>query len=318
MDASSSFAQPLDHGIQAIDTGFHRPRFDAAYLVIEDGHAAFVDTGTNDSVPRLMDTLRASGLAPEAVDYVIATHVHLDHAAGAGQLMRQLPRAQLVVHPQGAPHLIDPSRLMQSARSVYGDAEVARTYGDVVGVDASRVLRTEDGQTLSLSGRPLQFWHTPGHARHHHCIWDERSAGVFTGDTFGLSYREFDTPRGAWLMPSTTPVQFEPEALRASIARLLALGPRRLYLTHYSAVEEPARLAPMLLDQLDAMLAQALSLPADAHREATMIERFTDIHLASLREQGVAMAAQRVSELLALDIKLNAQGMTVWLDRRQR
>jgi glyoxylase-like metal-dependent hydrolase (beta-lactamase superfamily II) len=316
--ADPSFAQPLAHGIQVIDTGFHRARFDASYLIVENGRAAFVDTGINDSVPRLLAALAAAGLPTEAVDWVIATHVHLDHAGGAGLLMQQLPRARLVVHPLGARHLIDPGRLMNSARSVYGDAEVARTYGNVIGVPAERVLRSADGMILELAGRPLQFLDTPGHARHHHCIWDARSRGFFTGDTFGLSYREFDTARGAWLMPTTTPVQFEPEPLRASVRRMLAYAPECMYLTHYGRVTDVARLGGLLLTQLDAMVALALALPDDERRHAALVQGLLAIHLASLRAHGCALPDERVRELLALDNELNAQGLAVWLNRRNR
>ena len=312
------FVQSLAHGIHVIDTGFHRPAFDASYLIVENGRGAFVDTGTNDSVPRLLAALAAAGLARDAVDYVIATHVHLDHAGGVGLLMQQLPRAQLVVHPQGAPHLIEPSRLMNGARAVYGDAEVARAYGAVVGVPAERVLRTSDGMLLALAGRPLQFLDTPGHARHHHCIWDARSRGFFTGDTFGLSYREFDTAKGAWLMPTTTPVQFEPEPLRRSIRRMLAYAPECLYLTHYGRAAEVPRLADLLLSQLDAMVALARSLPDDAQRHGALMEGLLAIHLTSLHAHGCTLSNARVRELLALDNELNAQGLAVWLNRRRR
>ena len=157
MPSTLPFVQALGHGIHAIVTGFHRALFDASYLIVEHGRAAFVDTGPNESVPRLLAALDALGLARDAVDYVIATHVHLDHAGGVGALMAQLPAAQLVVHPLGAPHLLDPARLMASARGVYGDAEVARAYGDVRGVPADRMLRTEDEMTLDFAGRPLTF-----------------------------------------------------------------------------------------------------------------------------------------------------------------
>jgi glyoxylase-like metal-dependent hydrolase (beta-lactamase superfamily II) len=232
--------------------------------------------------------------------------------------MQELPAARLVVHPQGAPHLIDPRRLMNGARAVYGDEEVARSYGDVVGVPAQRVLRTEDGMTLDFAGRPLLFLDTPGHARHHHCIWDARSRGWFTGDTFGLSYREFDTAQGAWLTPTTTPVQFEPEALRRSVQRLLAFEPACMYLTHYGRVTDVPRLATLLLEQMDAMVALATSLPADADRHAALMSGFGKIWLRRLREHGCTLAEGRIDELLALDRELNAQGMAVWLNRRHR
>jgi glyoxylase-like metal-dependent hydrolase (beta-lactamase superfamily II) len=313
-----SFVQTLEHGIHVIDTGFHRPMFDASYLLVERGRAAFVDTGTNHSVPRLLAALAAAGLNAGDVDYVIATHVHLDHAGGAGLLMQQLPAARLVVHPLGARHLIDPSRLMASARGVYGEEEVSRSYGEVVGVAPERVLRTADGLTLELAGRPLTFLDTPGHARHHHCLWDERSRGFFTGDTFGLSYREFDTAAGAWIMPTTTPVQFEPETMRDSIRRMVAYRPESLYLTHYGRVGDVPRLADLLLGQMDAMVALARTLPNDEGRHAALVRGFGEIHLTSLRAHGSTLADAQILALLALDLELNAQGMAVWLNRRNR
>ncbi len=321
MNATSlPYVHTLDHGIHLIDTGFHRPNFDAAYLIVEDGRAAFVDAGTNHSVPRLLAALDLANLAADAVDYVIATHVHLDHAGGVGLLMQQLPRATLVVHPHGAPHLIDPARLLAGARAVYGDEEVARSYGELVAVAAERVLRTEDGFTLALAGRPLKFLDTPGHARHHHCIWDERSKGFFTGDTFGLSYREFDTARGAWIMPTTTPVQFEPGPLRESIARMLAHRPERMYLTHYGPVTDVPRLAALLLEQLDEMvsLAMATAGPASDQRHESLKSGFAAIQSRSLQTHGVALAPERIAELLELDHELNAQGVGVWLNRQRR
>ena len=313
--ARPDFVDVLDHGIHVIDTGFHRPRFDAAYLIVEKGRAAFVDTGTNHAVPRLLAALDAAGLAPEAVEMVIATHVHLDHAGGVGLLMQELPRARLIAHPRGARHLVDPARLVRSATAVYGPEEIERSYGTLVHVGADRVLKTADGMTLELAGRPLVFLDTPGHAMHHHCIWDERSRSFFTGDTFGLSYREFDTPRGAWIMPTTTPVQFQPEALRRSIGRMLAYSPQRLLLTHYGAVREVPRLAGLFLAQLDEMVALARALARAHDRHAALKRGLEAIHLKSLRAHGVTLGDERIRELLALDLELNAQGIGIWLDR---
>ena len=313
------FVQPLPHGIRVIDTGFVRPHFDAAYLIVERGRAAFVDTGTNHGVPRLLEALRSAGLGPEAVDWLIATHVHLDHAGGAGLLMRSLPHAKLVVHPRGARHLVDPSALVAGATAVYGEAEMARSYGTIVGVDADRVVATHDGFVLELAGRPLAFIDTPGHARHHHCVWDEASRGWFTGDTFGLAYPEFASAAGPFMLPTTTPVQFEPEALKASIARLLERRPERMYVTHYGAVgggaDAVARLAAQLVEVIDAMVEVARAAPAGAARHDALKRGFEALYLARLRAHGVALPEARLRELLAVDVELNAQGVGVWLDR---
>jgi glyoxylase-like metal-dependent hydrolase (beta-lactamase superfamily II) len=322
MNPALPFVQHIDHGIRVIDTGFHRPIFDASYLIVEEGRAAFVDTGTNHSIPRLVAALHATGLARDAVDYVIVTHVHLVHAGGAGLLMQYMPKAKLVVHQNGARHLIDPQRLLDGARAVYGDEEVSRSYGDLVPIPAERVLSTEDQMTIDLAGRSLKFIDTPGHARHHHCIFDERSRGFFTGDTFGLSYREFDTAKGPWQIPTTTPVQFEPEAMRASVNRLLTFAPEWVYLTHYGRVGEPARLAELMLGQMDEMVALAIDIAAttsdNAQRHEAMVQGFARIHLRSLRQHGCTLSDERVLDLLKLDNELNAQGIAVWLKRRHR
>jgi glyoxylase-like metal-dependent hydrolase (beta-lactamase superfamily II) len=314
MTALPDFLLPYDDGVYAIDTGFHRPRFDAAYLIVQQGRAAFVDTGTNHSVPRLMGALQALGLTPAQVDFVIPTHVHLDHAGGAGLLMQQLPHARLVVHPRGARHMVDPSALYQGALAVYGQEEMDRSYGTLVPVPADRVLQTHDGFTLDFHGRPLLFIDTPGHARHHHCIWDEASAGWFTGDTFGLSYREFDTEHGPWVMPTSTPVQFEPEALKQSIKRLLAMQPKWMYLTHFGRVGHVRRLAEMLLDQIDAMVLLSDALRDAPERHERLKQGLAALYEDRLRGHGVPEPAQAV-RLLDLDVELNAQGLAVWLEK---
>lgn len=319
VSALPDFVQPLDHGVYVVDTGFHRPNFDASYLIVERGRAAFVDTGTNRSVPRLLEALRAAGLGTDAVDYVIPTHVHLDHAGGAALLMSKLPGARLIVHPRGARHMIDPARLVAGARAVYGEEEMARSYGEIGGIAPERVTATADGMVIALAGRELTFLDTPGHARHHHAIWDPKSRGVFTGDTFGLSYREFDTAEGPWILPSSTPVQFDPVAMRHSIEKLLALEPEWLYPTHYGRVGEPARMAALLLAQLDEMVALARRVAnvygPGAERHAALMQGLEEIHWASLVAHGTTLTRIAADELLALDLELNAQGIGVWLDR---
>lgn len=316
---SEPFGQPaiedLGDGLHAIDTGFQRPFFDASHLIVENGRAAFVDAGTNHSVPALLQALERLQVERDAVDYVIVTHVHLDHAGGAGELLRHLPAAKLVVHPRGARHMIDPTALTAGASGVYGADVVERTYGRLVPVDPARVLEAPEGFVLELSGRPLLFLDTPGHARHHVCIWDARSRSFFTGDTFGLAYREFQSPRGAFILPTTTPVQFDPDALKASIARMLAFSPEAMLLTHYSRVTGVERLASDLYEQIDAHVALARAAHGRPDRHERLKAALLELFLGRAADHGSPVSPERAAELLALDVELNAQGLEVWLDR---
>jgi glyoxylase-like metal-dependent hydrolase (beta-lactamase superfamily II) len=310
-----TYVQSLGHGVYAVDTGFNRDRFDAAYLLVHGSRAAFIDTGTHFAVPRLLGAMQALGVAREAVDFVIPTHVHLDHAGGAGTLMRELPAAQLLVHPRGARHMIDPAALWQGALAVYGADEMQRAYGEVQPVAAERVRTTSDAMTISLAGRELVFADTPGHAKHHHCIWDAATQGWFTGDTFGLSYPEFTNERGAWILPTSTPVQFEPEVLRVSIERLLARHPQCMYLTHFGRVGQVPRLGALLLSLLDEMAALGRSLRHAPERHEALKRGQLEIFVRSLAAHGCGFSREQIAQMLAVDLELNAQGMAVWLDR---
>ena len=219
------------HGIYTIDTGFVWPQFDAAYLIVENERGAFVDCGTNFTVPRMLAALDEAGITSADVDWLILTHVHLDHAGGAGELIAQLPNAKLVVHPRGARHMIDPSVLWAGASAVYGEAVMEQTYGRMRPVPAERVVEAPDGHVVDLASRPLLCLDTPGHAKHHLTVYDGRANVCFTGDVFGLSYRDFDTADGPFILPTTSPVQFDPQALHASIDRLVALKPAAIYLS---------------------------------------------------------------------------------------
>ncbi|MET3654309.1 MBL fold metallo-hydrolase [Dyella japonica] len=312
----------MNHGIHTIDTGFVRPRFDAAYLLVENGRAAYIDCGTNHAVPRMLDALKDAGLAPTDVDWLILTHVHLDHAGGAGELMAQLPNARLVVHPRGARHMIDPSQLWAGASAVYGEEVMEATYGRLRPIAVERVVEAPDGHVVMLSGRPLLCLDTPGHARHHLSVYDERANVCFTGDTFGLSYREFDTANGAFILPTTSPVQFDPDALHASIRRLVELKPAAMYLTHYGRVEDVERLANDLHAQIDAMVfiaqsAQSTSSLAQERHDA-MKAALTNLYLSRAHAHGWHGDHAQLLEILGMDVELNAQGLGIWLDNQHR
>jgi glyoxylase-like metal-dependent hydrolase (beta-lactamase superfamily II) len=309
------FAAAAGDGLFVIDTGYHRPRHDAAYLLVDDGRAAFIDTGTHHSVPRLLATLDDLGLQRDVVDWVIPTHVHLDHAGGVGRLMQELPRARLLVHPRGLRHMLDPSALYRGAAAVYGEEAMARTYGPPTGVEAARAATTHDGMQFEVGRRRLLVADTPGHALHHHCLWDEASGGWFCGDTFGVSYREFDRAGAAWVTPATVPVQFDPQALRSSIERLMQAQPRCVYLTHFGPVGDVARLAEVLLTELQEVVELALALRHTPQRHACLRDGLLALYLQSLRRHGCSLDDAACAALLEMDVELNAQGLGVWLDR---
>ncbi len=306
------------HGIHVLDTGFHRPQFDAAYLLVSEERGAFVDCGTSHSVPNLLHGLQAAGLSPEQVDWLILTHVHLDHAGGAGALLQHLPNARVVVHPRGAPHMIDPARLIAGATAVYGEAEMARSYGTIVPIPEERVDIARDGHVVTLGQRRLRCIDTPGHALHHLCVWDETARTVFAGDTFGISYRELDTADGAiFIFPTTTPVQFDPAALKASLRQLVELGPESVHITHFGRIGEPARHAETLIAWIDAMVDGALPLAEAPERHAALVAMLDTLYVpAAAAHSGLAVNVVR--DLIGMDIELNALGLGVWLDRQQR
>jgi len=313
-----SSVQDLGDGIWSVDTAFNRPFFDASHLIVENGRAAFVDVATGNCIPDLLAALAGRGLTPADVDHLILTHVHLDHAGGAGELMRHLPNATLVVHPRGARHMIDPSALLKGAAAVYGEDAVKRAHGDVLAVDAERVVEAPEGFVLELGGRPLVFLDTPGHARHHVCIWDERSQSFFTGDTFGLAYPELTTDQGPFIMPSTSPVQFDPEAMKSSVARMVERQPRAMLLTHYSRITDVERLAVELLAQVRTLADLARASDGRSDRSAHLQTAVEEYLLGRAVDHGCLQTRDELLSLLALDIELNTQGLEIWLDKGKR
>ena len=309
-------AQPLGHGVFLIDTLYLRPGLAASHLVVDDGRAAFVDTGAAPAAPKLLAALDEIGIAREQVDYLFLTHVHLDHAGGAGQLMQALPNARAVLHPRGAPHLIDPTRLIAGSIQVYGEALYRQLYGELVPIPAERVIVAEDGQRLQLGRRTFEFVDAPGHARHHHCPVDLDHREIYSGDNFGICYREFDTDRGPFMLPTTTPVQFEPEVLHATIDRLLDYRPERIFQTHFGPVTDLERLAGDLHAALRELVRIARAHAAAPDRRMRIEQEMFDYFTVRLDEHGYAGDLARRHVFIDDDVRLNTAGLEVWLDKR--
>lgn len=293
-----------------IDCHYTAPRVACAYLLCEKGEAAFVENNTAHALPHLLSALERAGYSPEQVRYVIITHVHLDHAGASGHLMQRFPNATLLCHPRAARHIVDPSRLTASARAVYGDGEFDRLYGTILPVPESRVQIMEDESSASLGERTLRFIHTRGHANHHFCIVDSKTAGVFTGDSFGIAYPDAQK-RGAFIFPSTTPTEFDPVEARKSVEKIASIpGLQHAYLTHFGAFDSIAEGREQLLEGIHAF--------ESILNECTGLEDPARTNLAQLRvkEYFEKRAGPENAALLAMDTLLNAQGISFAAGRR--
>jgi glyoxylase-like metal-dependent hydrolase (beta-lactamase superfamily II) len=307
----------FDHGVTAIDTDYVRPLLDASHLIVDRGRAAFVDTGVNASVPLLLEALRQKNVDVADVDYVFLTHVHLDHAGGAGQLMQRLPNARAVLHPRGARHMIEPSRLVKGSEAVYGRERVREMYGDITAIPKERIHVVADCEELALGERVLMCLFTEGHARHHYCLADPASDGVFTGDSFGISYRDFDTAAGEFIFPTTTPVHFDPVEAHKAIDRIMGLSPKCLFLTHYSKVTDLPRLAGDMHQRIDDFVAIANRYASARSRTQAMQDSMFAYLRDELVKHGFGSDDNGLHELLDVDVALNTMGLEHWLDHRE-
>lgn len=302
-------------GIYAVDSEYEEDMRAAVYFVVDSGRVAMIDTVHNGSLGPTLDAMKLLGLGEDQVDYICLTHVHLDHAGGAGTYMERFPNAKLVVHTRGAKHMISPEQLMEGVRAVYGADEAERLYGKLIPVDEKRIVTPEDGQKLTHGGREIVCLDTPGHARHHLTYYDERTKAAFTGDVFGMTYPELSAGTHQGVIPTSSPVQFEPEAMIASMDRILALGVTRLFPTHFGEMQSPAQIAADLKRQIAAYVRVAETSGGDIERIRGSL---TKVFANEAETQNWPQEWRDVREKFAREIEMNAQGLKVWYDRKSR
>jgi glyoxylase-like metal-dependent hydrolase (beta-lactamase superfamily II) len=282
----------------------------SAYL-IRGSEPILVDPGSALSHQALEAGLGELGLRCQDLRHVIITHVHLDHAGGVGQLMQHAAEAVLHCHPRAKQHMVDPSRLEAGARAVYGD-QTEQIFGKLLPVQADRVIIHEDGDHLETGDRTLVFYDSPGHAKHHTCVIDVKTRGIFSGDTIGIRYaREYTGWDFVYGFPTTTPSDFDPDVMLQTLDRLEALDLARVYHTHYGVSE-----AGEAFD-FARRGTQAIRAMTEAMSPATPLAAIEE-GLRELIRQDLAEAGRSITDVspLALDIMLNSQGILVYLQKK--
>lgn len=299
-------------GITTIDCHYIYPRVAAAYLVVDGDEAAFVENNTVFAVPHLLRALGEQGRQGEDVRWIIITHVHLDHAGGTAELLENCPNATVLAHPRAARHIIDPTRLVKSARAVYGEEQFAKLYGEIVPIPAERVRTMDDGTDVELGSRRLSFFNTKGHANHHFCVFDEKASAVFTGDSFGIAYPDLQNGTRPVLYPSTTPTDFDAQEARLSVERILATGARSLYPTHFGEFTDLNEGREQMLSGLDKMEAIMLEARATDLTEADL-QDFCERRVKAYFEEKMKASGLSLGpaewEKLSLDVGINAMGL---------
>ena len=306
--------------LETIDCEYLNPKFAAAYLLISGREAAFIETNTAHAVPKMLQALKNHELDPEQVRYIIITHVHLDHSAGASALVRSCPRATLVAHPRAAKHLIDPTRLVQSARKVYGDEAFERLYGDIQPIPSDRVKIVEDGEKLPFGSGELSFLHTRGHANHHMAIHVPALSGIFTGDAFGLAYPALQN-QGLVILPTTSPTEFDPEEAKRSVDRIIATGAKRAFLTHFGEIRDLETAGTQLRQHIEFsgnLMIRAMESGTQGQALSQFCERELRGYFVSYLESRNIQFTPEKWELLRLDLELNAAGIDAAAERRTK
>lgn len=309
----------LEDDIYQIDVyDMGAPGRTSSYLIVAE-KTAIIETGPSPGTGRILAALQELGVSPEKIDYIIVTHIHLDHSGGAGVLAQALPSASVLVHPRGARHLIDPSRLIAGARPIYGD-RFEKYFGEILPVPAERVHTPDDGETLDLGGgRMLTFYHTQGHARHHYIIHDPASRGVFSGDALGVHFEALSKLLGyEFTLPSTSPSEFDLQATVATLERMQELALENIYFAHFGQ----AGGAPAILSR---NMRLVIAFEAASRRVFEMgggprevEDALWELVMEELSQHGLADREHPAVKLLELDMELNAQGIVIALEKEKK
>lgn len=300
-----------------IDThDLNRKERTSAYLLIDE-KIALIETSASPSEPYIIEGLNELQITLDDIDYVIVTHIHLDHAGGAGLFLQSCPKAKLVVHPRGAGHMVDPTRLIASAKAVYGE-EFQRLFDPIVPVAPERIMEARHGDILSLGNHQLTFYHTEGHAKHHVSMHYSATNGMFVGDTTGVCYPELADEAIDLIIPSTSPNQYDPDTMEQSIQLYEKLNVQELYFGHYGAYQNPTEAyrqvrywTPLFLVEGE----KALASPGTLAQQAKLLDtRLQALLHQYLQRNGIA-ESHPVYQTLPFDTAVSAMGILDYLQK---
>jgi glyoxylase-like metal-dependent hydrolase (beta-lactamase superfamily II) len=282
----------------------------ACALLESEGHRALVDPGPASTLSTLRAKLNSRGIAITQLDAVLLTHIHLDHAGATGWLARENPRLTVYVHKNGAPHLIDPAKLLASAGRLWGD-DLLRLFGDTLPVPEANLHILEGGETLELGGRKLGVAYTPGHASHHVSYFDDVEGVAFVGDTAGVRIEN-----GPYILPATPPPDIDLALWDSSFAAILAHRPTRLFLTHFGFAENPPAHIMTFRERLHRWVSIADKSIEGTRDEAVALEAFVKITTAEIVEQLGQEEAERY--VFTAGLNLSFLGMARYLRKRAK
>ncbi len=267
-------ATQIEERIWAIDLGYQGwDKVITAYLLTAPDGLALIETGPTTTLPALYTGIQAAGFDPASLRKIFVSHIHLDHSGGAGAIVRDYPEVEVYVHPVGAPHLIDPSRLVGSAARLYME-RMDQLWGEVVPIPEERVISLTDGETLDAAGHVLSALFTPGHASHHVAYWEPEPGIVFTGDVGGVRM-----PGSEYALPPAPPPELDPDAWVISTERIRQAGARQLFLTHGGPFDDVNDHLEQLMPNLDAVEAiskAAMLAGADDNEVTALIQAHTE------------------------------------------
>lgn len=290
----------------------------SAYLIEEEGHGIVVETNTTHAIPKILSVMENQNVSPSNLDYIIVTHVHLDHAGGAWALLESCPNAVLLAHPKTAKHLIDPSLLIKSATAVYGKENFQKLYGEIKPIPKERVRVMEDGEFLDWNGHSFEFIYTKGHANHHFCIYDKKLNGVFTGDSFGISYPHLENGK-SFIFPTTTPTDFDAKEAIHSIDLILGTGASVCYLTHFGVIQNLKQCAEDLKIGLHLCQNAILELKqVPKENRLSFMGKQVELMIKNLANRNAVILTEKDWSLLRLDVNLNAQGLVYAFERNEK